>query len=144
MSDHFLHWNMAIKSYLELGWHWYFVWWHNNRLTTTALLHSIEGGVLIGIKCKIRSRTFIWSPFDLIERIKLKMRCIFHKQIFCCPKKLWKVLFKTLNKCLSSFYHLLQKPILQTKFFYFVMIFQDQSCLWQMIETWFMLFFANF
>ena len=31
-----------------------------------ALLRSIEGGVLIGIKCEIRSRAFIWSPFDLI------------------------------------------------------------------------------
>ena len=45
---------------------------------TNALLHSIEGGVLIGIQCKIRSRAFIWSPFDLIERIKIQILCLFH------------------------------------------------------------------
>ena len=48
----------------------------------------IEGGVLIGDQCKIRSRAFIWSPFDLIERIKIKILCLFQKQIFFCPKKL--------------------------------------------------------
>ena len=53
-----------------------------------ALLRSIEGGVLIGIKCKIKSRVFIWSPFDLNERIKIKILCLFHKKIFFYPKKL--------------------------------------------------------
>ena len=47
-----------------------------------ALLRLIEGGVLIGIICKIRSRAFLWSPFDLIERIKIKYLCILHKQLF--------------------------------------------------------------
>ena len=47
-----------------------------------ALLRLIEGGVLIGIKCNIRSRAFIWSPFDLIERIKIQILCLFNKQIF--------------------------------------------------------------
>ena len=39
---------------------------NQTTLWASALLWSIEGGVLIGIKCKIRSRVFIWSPFDLI------------------------------------------------------------------------------
>ena len=51
-----------------------------------ALLHSIEGGMLIGIQCKIRSRAFIWSPFCFIERIKIKILCLFHKKIFCYPQ----------------------------------------------------------
>ena len=62
---------------------------------TIALLPSIEGGVLIGIKCKIRSRAFIWSPYDLIERVKIKILCLFDKKIFFYPKKLRKLLFKT-------------------------------------------------
>ena len=41
-----------------------------HRYKHTAQLHSIEGGMLIGIQCKIRSRAFIWSPFGFIERIK--------------------------------------------------------------------------
>ena len=33
---------------------------------------------LVGIQCKIRSRAFIWSPFDLIERITIKILCLVH------------------------------------------------------------------
>ena len=40
-----------------------------------ALLHSIEGGMLIGIQCKIRSRAFNWSLFGFNERIKIKILC---------------------------------------------------------------------
>ena len=87
----------------------------------SALLHSIEGGVIIGIQCKIRSREFIWSPFDLIERIKIKILCLFHKQIIFCPKKL--IVIKTLNNFSSPLDHLFQKLILQTNFFYLLWFF---------------------
>ena len=43
-----------------------------------ALLQSIEGGVLIESKCKIRSRAFIWSPVGFIERINTKILWLFH------------------------------------------------------------------
>ena len=48
--------------------------------SSNAPLRSTEGGMLIGIKCKIRSRAFMWSPFDLIERTKIKILCLFHKK----------------------------------------------------------------
>ena len=74
-----------------------------NFIEHNALLRSIEGGVLIGIKCKIKSRAFICSPFDLIERIKIKILCLFHKKMFFYSKKLRNFSFKTLKKCFLLF-----------------------------------------
>ena len=47
-----------------------FTTWNRKSVFNNALLRSIDGGVLIGIKCKIRSRAFIRSPFGFIEGIK--------------------------------------------------------------------------
>ena len=41
-----------------------------SALYASALLRSIEGGVLIGIKCKIKGRAFIWSPLDPIVGLR--------------------------------------------------------------------------
>ena len=48
----------------------------NTLAVESALLRSIEGRVLIGIQCKVRSWVFIWSPFDLIhlKYVALNMR----------------------------------------------------------------------
>ena len=88
-----------------------------------ALLHSIKGGVLIGNQCKIRSRAIIWSLFDLIERIKIKILCLFHKQIFFYPKNLWKLLFKTFKKIFWCFPSFDTKTYFTKKIFYFFRIF---------------------
>ena len=94
--------------------------------TPNALLHSIEGGVLIGIKCKIRSRLFILSPFVLIERIKIQILCLFHKKIFFYPKKLWKLLFKTLIEFFCYFGSFITKTYFTNKILLLFLIFWDQ------------------
>ena len=113
-------------------------------LITNALLHSIEGGVQIGIQCKIRSWVFIWSLFDLNERIRIKILCLFHKQIFFCPIKLWKLLFKTLDKCFHLIVSFAPKTYFTNKLLLFLWFFLDQSCFGQTIQTLFILFLPIF
>ena len=85
-----------------------------------ALLYSIEGGVLSEFQFKIRSCVFIWSPFNLIERVKIKILCLIHKQIFfLAPKNFENCYLKLLKNVFSSFYHLLEKVIF-IKIFYFL------------------------